>query len=309
MVLNESERRARFSNVIKWPSRRDKLPPTKNVGDQIHNTHVENTTPSRVEAQVEDSLKNTDSRLDNTSAGQVASTSAIQICVWKLSDQEENCGLTRENKNFSIQKQDTYSSLIDSKGLCTNLNQLDEQAFSYGANKASMSCCINLVTNDDDVIQEWQSTQQIESCSNHEVKKHENVACHFDESAETTIKAGKPKRKDHMLMIDEIFEIFVPAMRATEISSDFFSKLVDLHKYNGQSTLTIPKESLINHLNSLQSSYKKFAHSCEMFGNIFQSDQTELLLRNSIIFVMVRKEICILLSILTHFLTNDHYFN
>ena len=122
MVLNESQRRARFSNVLKWPSRRDKLPPTKNISDQIHNRQVENPTLCRVEAQAEERLKGTDAGLAITSAGPVPSTSAIQVCVWDLIAEEENFGLTRKNRTACVQKQEVNPSPIYSNESCNNLN-------------------------------------------------------------------------------------------------------------------------------------------------------------------------------------------
>ena len=300
MVLNESQRRARFSNVLKWPSRRDKLPPTKYTSDQIQDRQFENPTLSRIEAQAEERLKGTDAGLAIVSAGPVPSTSAIQVCVWDLIAVEENVGLTGKNRTACVQKQEVNPPHIDSNQSCTNLNQLNEQIFSYRANEAPLSCCVNIITNDD-IMPELHSTQHFESCNNQEVKKHENAVCHNDKNVETTFKDVHPKRKDQILMIDEIFETFVPAMRATEIPSHFFSKLVNLHRCNSKSTLTITKEDMTNHLNSLQSSYKMFAYSCKVFDNIFQADQIELLLRNSVLFVMVSKNICILLFILIPF--------
>ena len=148
LVLNESQRRARFSNVLKWPSRRNKLPPTENIGDQIQKRQVENATLSHIEAQTEDRVNGTNAGLATASAGPVPSTSAIQICVWDLIAQEENCDLTDKSRTVCGQKQEVNPSSIDSNESCTNLSQLNKQIFSYRASEAQLSCCLDIITND-----------------------------------------------------------------------------------------------------------------------------------------------------------------
>lgn len=111
---------------------------------------------------------------------------------------------------------------------------------------------------------------------------------HNDEKEQTkTLKSEvvTSNKKEKMAIIDEIFETFVPAMRATETSPNFFSRLVSLHNRND--TTKLRTEDLIRHLNALQSSFKKFALTSKMFKTILHTDQVELLDRNSLMFAMV----------------------
>ena len=96
-------------------------------------------------------------------------------------------------------------------------------------------------------------------------------------------------KKEKLFVIDEIFDTFVPVMRATLISDNFLSKIVNVHKNNTNTAMKLAKEDLIKHLNTLQESFKNFAFSSKMFKNILEADQKVLLERNSVMFVMVGK--------------------
>ena len=96
-------------------------------------------------------------------------------------------------------------------------------------------------------------------------------------------------KKEKLFVIDEIFDTFVPVMRANLISDNFLSKIVNVHKNNTNTAMKLAKEDLIKHLNTLQESFKNFAFSSKMFKNILEADQKVLLERNSVMFVMVGK--------------------
>ena len=122
-------------------------------------------------------------------------------------------------------------------------------------------------------------------------------------------------REKKLAKIDQIFEAFVPAMRTTDISEGFVSKLIGLHKrktevekYSSNCSLknhllrsTIIEENedfdgvdirlsiqeLLSHFSSLEESFVSFAKANDVFKKLCQKDQTELLTRNSILFVQV----------------------
>ena len=124
-------------------------------------------------------------------------------------------------------------------------------------------------------------------------------------------------RKKKLEKIDRIFEAFVPAMRTADIGTGFVLKLIGLHKrktevekYTGKSTLknhllrsTITEDhidgngtdlrlsikELLKHFISLEESFTSFARGNEVFKQLCEKDQTELLTRNSILFVQVLK--------------------
>ena len=114
--------------------------------------------------------------------------------------------------------------------------------------------------------------------------------------------------------IDEIFDIFVPAMGATSINESFIIKLINLHRNKSNETKevktlcptmkggtassilaggtknaysTLNKEDVLVHFLSLEESFIKFACSNKTFKELCVGDRTELLKRNSILFVMV----------------------
>jgi hypothetical protein len=129
------------------------------------------------------------------------------------------------------------------------------------------------------------------------------------------------ERRSKLSRIDEVFDTFVPAMRKTVISNEFVIKLVNLHKHHNQHKLKLfqgntkfssesspedgteynstsgdnfakilGKHDLLEHMNSLKNSFAFFAYQEKMFKTISQEDQTELLNRNGLMFVMVSLE-------------------
>ena len=125
---------------------------------------------------------------------------------------------------------------------------------------------------------------------------------------------GDGCKKTKVAKIDEIFDIFVPAMGATSINESFIIKLINLHKnksnetdevmmlsplmrggpaagvFVGETTnaySTLTKEDVLDHFLSLQESFVKFACSNKAFKELCVGDRTELLKSNSILFVMV----------------------
>lgn len=107
-------------------------------------------------------------------------------------------------------------------------------------------------------------------------------------------------KKFHLSFISEIFDTFEASMRATPTSSEFVYCLINLHQSNNsgntnkldqrshescQSGPTI--EQLLQHIQTLQNSFVKFAYSCKVFKHLLPADQKELLRRNGLMFVMV----------------------
>ena len=123
-------------------------------------------------------------------------------------------------------------------------------------------------------------------------------------------------RRAKVAKIDEIFDIFVPAMGSTSIKESFIIKLINLHRNKSSETeeekmsrpsmivatpsKQIPgetknaysgltKDDVLDHFISLKESFTKFASSNKTFKELCLGDRTELLNRNSIRFVMVSK--------------------
>ena len=123
-------------------------------------------------------------------------------------------------------------------------------------------------------------------------------------------------RRTKVAKIDEIFDIFVPAMGSTSIKESFIVKLINLHRNksneseeekmsrptmivatpsklfpgetkNAYSGLT--KDDVVDHFISLEESFTKFASRNKTFKELCVGDRTELLKQNSIRFVMVSK--------------------
>ena len=124
-------------------------------------------------------------------------------------------------------------------------------------------------------------------------------------------------RKEKLSKIDNIFQMFVPAMRSTNISQEFVDKLIDLHKrktheekrllenprrmrlrksslktgnrkfHNTASSLS--QNELFTYFNCIEESFAKFARSITLFQKLCENDQAELLKRNSLLFVKASK--------------------
>ena len=114
-------------------------------------------------------------------------------------------------------------------------------------------------------------------------------------------------RRSKLAKIDGIIETFVSAMRKTQIRRDFTIKIVNLHKSisNGndegdgkndpESKCLIDSlclSDLINHFSSVVESFVTFAKNCPTFQDLCKEDQSELLEKNSLMFVMVSLFIC-----------------
>ena len=115
--------------------------------------------------------------------------------------------------------------------------------------------------------------------------------------------------------IDNIFDIFVPAMRTTIVSPEFVIKLINVHKNNKriedpdfidskpyiqyvdtegltreyiqQENNTLILDDLMEHFWGLHESFIKFAYCHHRFQSLAQEDQKKLLDRNSLLFIMV----------------------
>ena len=120
-------------------------------------------------------------------------------------------------------------------------------------------------------------------------------------------------RKKKLEDIDRIFEKFVPAMRTTEISKDFIINLIDIHKrkteeekYSKDTSRKghllklsmsqerkendVPRLSIdqvTSHFDSLEEAFINFARSNKVFQRLSNSDQSQLLAKNSLLFVQV----------------------
>ena len=126
-------------------------------------------------------------------------------------------------------------------------------------------------------------------------------------------------KQSKLSKIDEIFDIFVPAMRTTIVCPEFVINLINIHKneksmkgqdlkdsksyiqYVDAHGLTkeyiqpeddkLSLEELMNHFRGLHESFIKFAHCHQSFQNLNRDDQKALLDRNALLFIMV----CVLL--------------
>lgn len=123
-------------------------------------------------------------------------------------------------------------------------------------------------------------------------------------------------RKMKVAKIDEIFDIFVPAMGSTSIKESFIIKLINLHRNKSNETEEekmsrpsirvattskifpgetknaysgLTRNDVLDHFISLEESLNKFASSNKTFKELCVGDRIELLKQNSIRFVMVSK--------------------
>ena len=110
-------------------------------------------------------------------------------------------------------------------------------------------------------------------------------------------------KRQKLLKIDEIIDIFVPAMKQTQIRRDFAIKIVNLHMKESIKITdlnrvdgTTPQSNvdelcladLLTQFSSLIQSFVIFANNYPAFQGLYKEDQSELLKRNSFKFVMVR---------------------
>ena len=123
-------------------------------------------------------------------------------------------------------------------------------------------------------------------------------------------------RQDKLVQIEEIFETYVPAMSSTNISQNFIHKLINLHKNRtnkdklqqflistessskhssiqlnqiGYTPSPVPsKDDIKTYFISIEDSFVKFARSNKLFNTLSKKNQSELLNRNSLLFVKVR---------------------
>ena len=161
---------------------------------------------------------------------------------------------------------------------------------------------------------------------NHELS-NQNTALSFQDDFSTFIRCKETlvdstvwlqkvtfDRKKKLEKIDRIFEKFVPAMRTTEISKDFIINLISIHKrktdeekYSNDKSrkghllkLTMSDDANVeteamrlsidqvsSHFESVEEAFIKFAQSNNVFQQLSKSDQTQLLARNSLLFVQV----------------------
>ena len=108
-------------------------------------------------------------------------------------------------------------------------------------------------------------------------------------------------RRSNLAKIDGIIETFVSAMKETQIRRDFTIKIVNLHKNISTANITDEKmnpdskclidtlnmSDLINHFSSMVESFVTFANNYPAFQSLCNEDQSELLKRNSLMFIMV----------------------
>ena len=137
-------------------------------------------------------------------------------------------------------------------------------------------------------------------------------------------------KQSKLSKIDEIFDIFVPAMRTTIVCPEFVINLINIHKneksmkgqdlkdsksyiqYVDAHGLTkeyiqpeddkLSLEELMNHFRGLHESFIKFAHCHQSFQNLNRDDQKALLDRNALLFIMV----CVLLIFVFAIFTFRH---
>ena len=110
-------------------------------------------------------------------------------------------------------------------------------------------------------------------------------------------------KRQKLLKIDEIIDIFVPAMKQTQIRRDFAIKIVNLHMKESTKITDLDKvdattpqsdvdelclADLLTQFSSLIQSFVIFANNYPAFQGLYKEDQSELLKRNSFKFVMVR---------------------
>ena len=116
-----------------------------------------------------------------------------------------------------------------------------------------------------------------------------------NESSLTWSASNSSKKKNTLNEIDKVFEIFIPAMRASVILPEFVSDLINLHKNNGASEIgeinskmyTLHPDDLLSHFYNLGQSFRNFACLNDTFKDLCDDDQEKLLNKNSPLFIMV----------------------
>ena len=126
----------------------------------------------------------------------------------------------------------------------------------------------------------------------------------------------KHNKRQKLAKINEIIEIFVPSMRTTKIRKEFIVKIINLHKDVSYESVeygnsdetgllnysakrprlerkdlrsTLNSFDLLAHFQALDESFVKFAENNQLFKCLLEIDQTELLKKNSQMFVMVSR--------------------
>ena len=274
LVLKGSQRLERFSNSLKWSKRHTKSTASTNINKRIQTQNGGNSILSSVHGSIDESLNGTVLELANNSgvASEKNSLSTLELrdCPSKTLNKETMNHFHRRHQYKLTKGQDSSKSI----NLCSS---------SYVNEPFGSTKCLPLLAEKSRLTS---TTYQSKTACN---EFHAAIS-HNNEKVQTKVsksEGGTSNKIETMSMIDEVFETFVPAMRATETSSNFFSKLVNLHNSNDTTISILRTEDLIRHLNALQSSFKKFALACKMFKKIPHADQVELLHHNSIMFAMV----------------------
>ena len=274
LVLKGSQRLERFSNSLKWSKRQTKSTATPNINKRIQDQNGGNSILSSVHGSTDENLNGTVLELENNSGvvSEKNSLSRLELrdCPSKTLNKEEMNHFHRRHQYKFTKGHDSRKPIK----LCSSTYVKEPcGATKYLPFMAEKSRLMS--TN----YQPMTASNEYHAAFSH---NYEKVQTKTSKS-----EGGTSNKKEKMAMIDEVFETFVPAMRATETSSNFFSKLVSLHNSNDTTISTLRTEDLIRHLNALQSSFKKFALACKMFKKIPHADQVELLHHNSIMFAMV----------------------
>ena len=150
------------------------------------------------------------------------------------------------------------------------------------------------ISNQKEVLSSKQSTHVEDQHIEHNEEEHDF------KNLQNLHNLVNEKKNFHLSFISEIFDTFEASMRATPTSSEFVYCLINLHQSNKsrhttelnqrdhpscQSGPTI--KQLLQHIQTLQKSFMKFAYSCKAFSHLLHTDQKELLKRNGLMFVMV----------------------
>ena len=148
----------------------------------------------------------------------------------------------------------------------------------------------------------------------HQSNEHKHHQEYWNLGHKCRLQQMKHLKRQKLEKINEVIESFVPTMRTTNNRKEFIIKIINMHKDVSDETIEsgssddirvlnystkrprldreepgsiLTTVDLLNHFHSLSESFVKFAKTNEAFKCLKDRDKSELLKRNSQLFVMV----------------------
>ena len=212
------------------------------------------------------------------------------------------------NEKLKLYHPNFVYNMQDIHNRASEMKIFGDQNYGFHERKARQ----NLLSNEYSIKRQHSDSlnaeRQNQATYNHKVP-YRSATCDYQHDTYSNDKQTK------LTQIDNIFDIFVPAMRTTIVSPEFVVKLINVHKNNkciedpgfidskpyiqyvdteGLTREYIQNENnklildeLMEHFWGLHESFIKFAYCHHRFQSLTQEDQKILLDRNSLLFIMV----------------------